>query len=77
MTNEAKLDPKILSRLSAARHTIKNLLSQINIVENDNDMLTSDKLDKIKKIQEEITKVGMEIDSIKREIILLNAYDVN
>ena len=34
-------------------------------------------IDQIKKIQEEITKVGTEIDSIKKEIMLLTDYSIN
>lgn len=72
-----KLDLSIEAKLITAKHTVKDLLKRINEIENDNEMSTPEKLEKIKKIQEEITKVGTEIDNIKREIRLLNAYNVN
>lgn len=40
-------------------------------------MPSNEKLTEIKKIKEEITKVGTEIDSIKQEITLLSAYNIN
>jgi peptidoglycan hydrolase CwlO-like protein len=46
-------------------------------VENDTETPLEDKVSQIKKIKDEITKVGTEIDSIKKEITLLNAYNVN
>lgn len=67
----------LTARMVVAKHTLKNLLSQIKEIESDAQTDINAKLSQIKKIKEEITKVGMEIDSIKREIRLLNSYNVN
>jgi peptidoglycan hydrolase CwlO-like protein len=58
-------------------HTLKNLLGQLQTIEEDTQTSVNDKLFQIKKIQAEITKVGTEIDSIKKDIMLLSAYNVN
>jgi hypothetical protein len=65
------------ARLTVCSHTIRALLSEIKEIEFDAKMSVNDKLDKIKIIREEISKVGMEIDSIKKEIILIHAYKIN
>lgn len=65
------------ARLLVATHTVRSLLDQIKEIETDTISSPIDKLSKIKKIRDEINKVGMEIDSIKREITLLNKYSVN
>ncbi len=65
------------ARVVVAKHTLRNLLGQIKEIESDTKADVNVKLFQIKKIREEITKVGMEIDSIKREITLLNTYNVN
>lgn len=67
----------LTARMVVARHTLKNLISQIKEIEGDAQADVNVKLSQIKKIKEEITKVGMEIDSIKKEIKLLNSYSVN
>ncbi len=65
------------ARVVVAKHTLRNLLDQIKEIEADTEADVNVKLFQIKKIKEQITKVGMEIDSIKREITLLNTYNVN
>lgn len=65
------------TRLMEASITIHSLLNKIEEIEKDQITSVADKRVKIKKIKEEITKVGMEIDNIKREYRLLNAYRVN
>lgn len=65
------------ARLVVAKHTVQNLLQQIKQIESDVQTDVNEKLSQIKKIKEEIAKVGTEIDSIKKEITLLNAYSVN
>lgn len=65
------------ARLVVAKHTALNLLTQIKEIESDAQASDNEKLSRIKKIKEEILKVGTEIDSIKREITLLNTYNVN
>ena len=58
-------------------YTVKKLLLKIAELEQDTDAPLEAKLSEIKKIKDEITKVGTEIDSIKKEITLLNTYNVN
>lgn len=58
-------------------HTVKKLLLKIAELEQDTEAPLEAKLSEIKKIKDEITKVGTEIDSIKKEITLLNTYNVN
>lgn len=65
------------ARIVVARHLLQNLLEQIKKIEVDAQADVNANLFQIKKIKEEMTKVGMEIDSIKREITLLNTYNVN
>jgi len=65
------------ARVVVAKHTLRNLIGQIKEIEADGQADVNVKLSQIKKIKDEITKVGMEIDSIKREITLLNTYNVN
>lgn len=65
------------ARRVVAKHTLENLINQIKQIESDTKADVNEKLSQIKKIKEEIAKVGMEIDSIKREITLLNTYNVN
>lgn len=65
------------TQLMLAKANIKDLLRQIDGVEKDLDSSMSEKLAKIKKIKEEITKVGTEIDNIKREFTLLTTYNIN
>ncbi len=65
------------ANMLACSYTVKNLLARIYALEEDTQVSVEEKLSQIKKIREEITKVGMEIDSIKKEITLLNSYNVN
>lgn len=65
------------ARLLVYTHTVKDLLSQIKQIENDNVTDPNEKLSKIKMIREEINKVGIEIDNLKKEITMLRAYNVN
>ena len=58
-------------------YTVKKLLLKIAELEQDTEAPLEAKLSEIKKIKDEITKVSTEIDSIKKEITLLNDYSVN
>ena len=68
---------QLSANMLACSYTVKNLLSRIHDLEADAETSLEDKLSQIKKIREEMTKVGAEIDSIKKEITLLNTYNVN
>jgi hypothetical protein len=67
----------LATRLFAATHSIHSLISRIKEIEEDILTPPIEKISQIKKIRQEMTKVGMEIDSIKAEITLLNRYNVN
>jgi len=64
-------------KLSMAIANVKLLMQKINEIETDTQTPAIEKLSQIKKIREELSKVGTEIDIIKKEITLLNAYRVN
>lgn len=65
------------AKLVVCSHTVKALLRQIKEIESDVQVPANEKLSKIKMIREELSKVGMEIDTVKKEITLLNTYNVN
>ena len=68
---------QLSANMLACSYTVKKLLMRIAEIEGDTETSLDDRLSQIKKIKDEITKVGTEIDSIKKEITLLNAYNVN
>ncbi len=65
------------AQLVVATYTVRSLLQQIKEIEARGQMSDNETLLQIKKIREEIEKVGTEIDTIKREITLLNTYHLN
>jgi peptidoglycan hydrolase CwlO-like protein len=65
------------AKLLVCTHTVRDLITQIKKIEDDVQAPANEKLSKIKMIREEITKVGMEIDKLKKEIMLLGAYSIN
>ncbi len=65
------------AKLLVCTHTVRDLITQIKKIEDDVQAPVNEKLSKIKMIREEITKVGMEIDKLKKEIMLLGAYSIN
>jgi hypothetical protein len=67
----------LTNRMVIASHLVKSLLSQIKEIETNEKTSANEKLSQIKKIREEISKVGTEIDSVKNEINLLTTYNVN
>lgn len=68
---------QLSANMLVCSYTVKNLLTKIYALEADTQVPAEEKLSQIKKIKEEITKVGTEIDKIKKEIKLLNSYNVN
>ena len=65
------------SRMVVAKETVRSLLLRISEIEASTQLSVIEKLSEIKKIQEEMTKVGTEIDSIKKEITLLDTPYLN
>jgi hypothetical protein len=64
-------------RLNIATQTMKLLLKDLDRLEADTQSSPNQRLEEIKKIKLELSKVGAEIDNIKREITLLKDYRVN
>jgi hypothetical protein len=79
MTNSTDVARRttLQARLVVATHTVRSLIFQIKDIENNAQASDNEKLSQIKKIREEIAKVGTEIDSIKKEFIILNSYSLN
>lgn len=71
--------PRVIleTRLVVAKETVRSLLFRIQEIEGSVQLGDNEKLSEIKKIKEEMIKVGTEIDNIKKEITLLNTYHVN
>jgi len=76
MSNEVR-KIQLSTKMLVCSHTVKNLLARIHAIEVDEETTSEEKMLQIKNIQQEISKVGMEIDSIKKEITLLQTYSVN
>ncbi|MGI0058156.1 MAG: hypothetical protein ACREBJ_00170 [Nitrosotalea sp.] len=73
LDRNAQLAQKMLVCSYAAR----GLLDKIRSLEANTQVSQEEKFFQIKKINEEITKVGAEIDSIKGELTLLSSYSIN
>jgi hypothetical protein len=67
----------LATKMLIASYTVRDLLSKISALETNQELSLNEKLEQIKIIKDEITKVGTEIDSIKREIKLLSEYSIN
>jgi hypothetical protein len=63
----------LYEKLFGCRTTLQNLLSKIEVLEKSDEITPEE----IKKIREEITKVDIEIDTLKKAIKLLNTQNVN
>lgn len=64
-------------KMKMCSHILKELIQQIKYIENDNKISINDKILKMKKIMEELSKVGTEIDNIKKEIKLEQTRNLN
>lgn len=76
MSPEAK-KAQLVIQMKICSNILKELLYQIKCIENNAQTSTNDKLSKMKKIREELSKVGTEIDSIKKEIKVIQTYSLN
>jgi hypothetical protein len=68
---------QLAAKMLVCSYTVRDLLDKIRTLEADTQVPLEEKFFQIKKIREEISKVGMEIDNIKREVTLLKSYNVN
>lgn len=66
----------LVAKLLVCQRTLKSLLSELVDIGEDNESAMY-KFAKIKMIREEINKVGMEIDNIKQEVMLLDKRNIN
>lgn len=64
-------------KMKVCSHILKELLQEIKYIENDNKTPINDRILQMKKIREELSKVGTEIDSIKKEIKLVETHSLN
>lgn len=75
MSNYSRAD--LNAKLVVCSHTIKSLMRQIKEIEDDAQVPAIEKLSKIKIIHGELSKVGMEIDIVKKSLTLLATYNIN
>jgi len=68
---------QLAAKMLVCSYTVRELLDKLRTLEAATEVSLEDKLSQIKKIREEMNKVGTEIDSIKKEITLLKTYSVN
>lgn len=66
----------IFAKMVTYNQTLKNLLRQIQEIEDDKFGSVTARKSKLKKIKEEITKVGTEIDIARKELTLTD-YNIN
>lgn len=71
------LQPWLKQRLEECSKTLQDYNTELDVVEKDTSTSENERFLQIKKIREEINKVGVEIDNIKKEISLLNKYSLN
>lgn len=77
MNQLKRATPMLTARFLVATNAVKQLLDQIQEIEDDVQTPVNEKLSKLKKIKEEIVKVGTEIDILKNDLTILNTYCVN
>ena len=68
---------QLMIKMLICRYTVQDLLSKLSALEIDDQLSADEKFLQIKNIREEMSKVGTEVDDIKKEITLLNTYSVN
>ena len=68
---------QLAAKMLVCSYTAKDLLKRINSLEADTQLTNEEKFAQLKTINEELNKIGQEIDSVKNEIKLLNTYSVN
>jgi hypothetical protein len=68
---------QLSSDMLVCKYTVKKLLRRIFDLELDTETSSEEKMAEIKKIKDEMMKVGAEIDKVKKEIRLLGNYNVN
>jgi uncharacterized coiled-coil DUF342 family protein len=71
----------LFNRIASCKYQLKTLMSRIDTaiatIDEKSNVDRIAQVSEIKIIREDITKVNQEIDNIKKEINLLNGYQVN
>lgn len=75
--NLAEKKVQLTIKMRMCTHILKELLQEIKYIENNNKTPINDRILQMKKIREELSKVGAEIDNIKKEIKLTQTYSLN
>lgn len=68
---------QLAMKMLVCSYIVRELLDKIRTLETDTNVPPAEKFSQIKKIRDEMNKVGTEIDNIKKEITLLKSYSVN
>lgn len=77
MNNNVSRRDQLAARMMVCSYTMKELIVKIGDLEKDTQLSNEEKFEEIKNIRLEISKVGTEIDSLKKEIKLLESYSIN
>lgn len=75
MSKQRQID--LITKMFMCQYAVQNLLTEISALEVDAQVPATEKLSQIKNIRTKLTKVSTEIDSLKRELTLLNTRNVN
>lgn len=67
----------LIIKMFVLRQMVQDCLEEISKIETDEKMSVETKLLEIEKIKKELTKVGAEVDILKKEIKLLSTCNIN
>lgn len=67
----------LIAQLLICRQNVQELLQQIATIEADTQTSNEAKIAQTQKIREDLKKISEEVDKIKGDITLLEAYEVN
>lgn len=67
----------VFTKMISCSELLKLFTKQLQNIENDLQLEVNEKQNQIKIIKDEISKVGAEIDIIKKEVKLINSYTIN
>lgn len=76
MVTKLKAD-QLTIKMKECLDNLKKYSRQIKRIEADSETPNNEKILQMKKIMEELSKVGTEIDSIKKEIKIIKTYSLN
>lgn len=76
MVSQSRED-QLTVKLKEYFNVLKKYSRQMKLIEEDTETPNNEKILQIKKIIAELSKVGTEIDSIKKEITIIRNYNLN